>query len=57
MPRTLLAEEAKGRPGMSVIGYARTSTLRQDAGLDAQLLCLPIMPSDVVPMETAEPSD
>src|SRR5690242_4456757 len=35
-PSALLAEQAGDRT-MSVIGYARTSTLHQDAGLDAQL--------------------
>ena len=38
----------KGRQDMSVIGYARTSTLHQDAGLDAQLRQLQALGCDKV---------
>src|ERR1700751_4474695 len=37
-----------GRQDMSVIGYARTSTLHQDAGLDAQLRQLQALGCDKV---------
>ena len=39
---------SKGRQHMSVIGYARTSTLHQDAGLEAQLRQLQALGCDKV---------